>query len=154
MKIPRNRIDIAIEVLCLVILAGVTIYVLAGWSFFPDQIPMHYNAAGEIDRWGSKGEIFFPLAVTWILYLFITLLSRHPAMWNTGVSVTPENSARVYRILKYMIGTLKLAMVAVLSYLTVNTSTGGPLPGWFLPVTLILTLGNIAFWLICLIRNR
>ncbi len=44
-----------------------------GIQFLPDQIPMHYNAAGEIDRWGSKYEEFI-LAVAfslsgWILWL-------------------------------------------------------------------------------------
>ena len=42
-------------------------------QFLPDQIPAHYNALGEIDRWGSKYEEFV-LAVTfslsgWILWL-------------------------------------------------------------------------------------
>ena len=42
-------------------------------QFLPDQIPAHYNALGEIDRWGSKYEEFV-LAVAfslsgWILWL-------------------------------------------------------------------------------------
>lgn len=46
---------------------------LIGVQFLPDQIPVHYNAAGEIDRWGSKYEqlvigIAFS-ATGWILWL-------------------------------------------------------------------------------------
>lgn len=42
-------------------------------QFLPDRIPAHYNFAGEIDRWGSKYEMFilaagFSLA-GWILWL-------------------------------------------------------------------------------------
>lgn len=44
-----------------------------GIQFLPDQIPMHYNAAGEIDRWGSKYEEFILAAAFslsgWILWL-------------------------------------------------------------------------------------
>ena len=30
-------------------------------QFMPDTVPLHYNAAGEIDRWGSKYEsLLFP----------------------------------------------------------------------------------------------
>ncbi len=44
-------------------------------SFMPDRVPMHYDAAGNIDRWGSKYEnLIFPvlilcMAVFWTLFL-------------------------------------------------------------------------------------
>ena len=46
---------------------------VVGIQFLPDQIPVHYNAAGEIDRWGSKYEeliigVVFSLG-GWILWL-------------------------------------------------------------------------------------
>ena len=40
-------------------------------QFMPDTVPLHYNAAGEIDRWGSKYEsLLFPaialaMALVW-----------------------------------------------------------------------------------------
>ncbi|MGN0246442.1 MAG: SdpI family protein [Lachnospiraceae bacterium] len=38
-------------------------------QFMPDRIPMHYDLAGNIDRWGSKAEEFvFPVVI-----LFVTL---------------------------------------------------------------------------------
>lgn len=41
-----------------IILTAVTL------QFMPDLVPMHYNAAGEIDRWGSKYENFiFPILI-------------------------------------------------------------------------------------------
>ena len=44
--------------------------------FMPDVVPMHYNAAGEIDRWGSKYEnLLLPLIVL-LLELLVTLLIR------------------------------------------------------------------------------
>lgn len=34
------------------------------FQFLPDQIPAHYNFAGEIDRWGSKYESFlYPICI-------------------------------------------------------------------------------------------
>jgi len=47
--------------------------------FLPDIIPAHYNAAGEIDRLGSKYEqLIFP-AVTLGMYAFFILLARREA---------------------------------------------------------------------------
>ena len=57
MKIKNNKIDILMEVLCLVMLVGLTIYLGISWSSLPDKIPAHYDFAGNIDRWGKKGEL-------------------------------------------------------------------------------------------------
>lgn len=37
------------------------IYLAFIWNNLPDKIPMHWNGAGEIDDWGKKIEIIFPL---------------------------------------------------------------------------------------------
>ena len=41
------------------------------WNRLPDQLPMHWNAAGEVDGWGSKllcvvGMPLFLLAIQWL----------------------------------------------------------------------------------------
>ena len=41
------------SILALMVSWGATLYALA---LFPDRIPLHWNFAGEVDRWGSKLE--------------------------------------------------------------------------------------------------
>lgn len=44
-------------------------------QYLPDQIPLHYNSAGEIDRWGSKYECFvFP-----IIIIIVSLIANYIA---------------------------------------------------------------------------
>lgn len=47
---------------------------------FPDEVPMHYDFSGNIDRWGSKNEQFiFPviiLCMTLFWQIFITFYSK------------------------------------------------------------------------------
>ena len=39
-------------------------------QFIPERVPMHYDAAGNVTRWGSKNENFiFP-----IMILFMSLI--------------------------------------------------------------------------------
>lgn len=154
MKIKNSAADIIMEVLGLIMLIGTPLYLFISWPSIPDKLPMHYNFAGEIDRWGGKGEILFIVVMSWILYLMISLVECFPSVWNTGVQVTPENRVRVYRILKYMVKTLKFAMTLVFTFLIFNTVAGTPLPGWFTLVYLILIIGDLAFWLIRLYRGR
>ena len=154
MKIKNSLADIIMEVLGLVMLIGTSLYLVIRWPSIPDKLPMHYNFAGEIDRWGGKGEILFLVVMVWILYLMISLVEHFPSVWNTGVQVTLENRMRVYRTLKYMVKTLKLAMTLVFTFLIFTTVAATPLPAWFSAVYVILITGDLAFWLIRLYRVR
>ena len=59
--------------------------------FMPDVVPMHYNAAGEIDRWGSKYEnLLLPLIVL-LLALLVTLLIR---VFEKKAAATEEDQMR------------------------------------------------------------
>ena len=146
--------DRILEAGSLLLTAGTTLYLLFGWDSFPERIPAHYNAAGEIDRWGSKGELIFLPVLMWVFYIELSLLQRFPQIWNTGVEVTEENRERVYRILLYMIETLKLLIKAVFSFLTVYSMTGKDLPGWFYPVFIGGIFADMIFWLVSLSRGR
>lgn len=154
MKIENTKADRILDLIGWIMLIGTLAYLILGWSSFPDQIPMHYNGAGEIDRWGGKGEIIIIEVVMWILYLGIGLVEKYPQIWNTGVEVTPQNKEKVYRILKHMLKTLKTLTALIFAYLIVNSLQGTPLPGWFTPVTLILVFGDMAFWMVLLYRIR
>lgn len=154
MKIRLTIVDIIMEVLSFITVVGTTLYLIISWGSLPDTIPMHYNLSGEIDRWGSKGELIFLPVMMWIIYLGITLMQRFPQIWNTGVTVTPENRERVYRTLKYMVESLKLIVVVDFSLLTIFSATGRNLPVWFTFVFLGVLAGDLVFWLVRLVRRR
>lgn len=154
MKPENTRADRILDLLGWILLIGTLAYLILGWSSFPDQIPMHYNGAGEIDRWGGKGEIIFIEVMMWILYLGIGVVEKYPQIWNTGVEVTVKNKEKVYRTLKYMLKTLKFLTALIFAYLIVNSLQSAPLPGWFTPAVMILIFGDMAFWLIRLFRIK
>ena len=152
MKIKRSKFDIIVNLLCVVLLLGCAIYIAVNWSAMPDKIPGHYNFRGEVDRWGSKGELLFLPIVSWILYLGVTALEQFPAIWNTGVAVTEENKEQVYRILKSMIGTVKLTVVSFFAFLSMNSMLAQKLSLWFLPIFMIVIFGTIGFFIAKLLR--
>ena len=154
MKTENTRADRILDLLGWILLIGTLVYLILGWPSFPDQIPMHYNGAGGIDRWGGKGEIIFIEVMMWILYLGIGVVEKYPQIWNTGVEVTAKNKEKVYRTLKYMLKTLKFLTALIFAYLIVNSLQSAPLPGWFTPAVMILIFGDMAFWLIRLFRIK
>lgn len=154
MRIRKNKIDIFIEILCLAMLVGTVLYLIITWGSVPQEVPMHHNFAGEVDRWGSKGELLLLPILSWLLYIIITVVEQIPGVWNTGVKVTPENTWRVYRCVKYMLSTMKLIMVGLFTYLTVTTTFCLELPPWFTVLVLVLVFGDIAFWTVYMYRRR
>ena len=150
----KTSLDRWMNRLSLLVLAGTAGFLLLFWRRIPGRIPMHYNFAGEIDRWGDKSELLFLVVVAWVLYVLLVAVERFPQIWNTGVQVTPENRERVYRTLKYMLGTMKVLMNGVFAFLIVQTTFGQALSGWFLPVFLVVFLGDLVFWLVRLYRIR
>ena len=148
MEIKKTKADKVLESICILCLAGVLIYLIVNWSNIPEKVPMHYDALGNIDRWGSRGELLVLPIVSWLMYGFLSVVEKFPVMWNTGVTVTEENKGRVYRTIKYMIKTLKLILVLDFTYLSMNSILGKTLSVWFLPVFLFLVFGDLVFWII------
>ena len=153
MEIKHNKLDTIAEVFCMILLIVTTLYTIYMYIQLPEKIPIHYNAAGVIDRYGNKLEIFILLIVTWVMYIGLSLVTRVPQFWNTGVSVTAENKDRVYRILKNMLKIIKMEIIVIFCYLIYNTTTLYNLPKWFVPVFLVLLFSTMLISIIVLIKK-
>ena len=151
-EIPTTWYHRAVNLLCLILLVGIFAVLFIFWRDLPEQIPAHYDAFGRVDRWGGRGELLLcPIAAA-VLYAGITLLERFPQIWNTGVAVTDANRAAVYRALKNLIVTLKLAMVFAFVFIAACAALARPLPGWFLPADLILIFAPLVLFLVRIVR--
>lgn len=153
MEIKHNKLDTIAEVFCMILLIVTTLYTIYMYIQLPEKIPIHYNAAGVIDRYGNKLEIFILLIVTWVMYIGLSLVTRVPQFWNTGVSVTAENKDRVYRILKNMLKIIKMEIIVIFCYLIYNTTTLYNLPKWFVPIFLVLLFSTMLISFIVLIKK-
>lgn len=154
MKIKASAADWILEILTWAILAGSSLRLGFLWPSIPDKIPMHYNFAGEIDRWGAKGELLIIAVMPWFICILITVIEQFPQVWNTGITVTEENRFRVYRILKYMLKTMKFLISLVFVYLIYHSVVQVALPEWFTIGYVALIFGDMAFWLVRLFRSR
>ena len=153
-KIERNALDILETIVSLLSLVGVVVYLILAWKTIPDQIPGHYNAAGEIDRWGSKSELIVLPIISWLMFGLITLIECFPQAWNTGVRITAVNRSAVYRLLKNLIAVVKMFMLAMFGSLTVISSLRLNLPVWYILAFLVILFGTMAYFIVRLSRLR
>lgn len=53
------------------------IYLAYIWNDLPDKVPMHWNLVGEIDRYGSKGELLIiPILLPLLAYIMMILIPK------------------------------------------------------------------------------
>ncbi len=92
------------------------IYLGIIWGSLPNQVPIHWNALGEIDRYGSKFTLFLlPIFMPGSIYLTFTLIQRFTAI---------EKIAKMGKKLN----TLKFLMIlfmSVLCMLIIHSSKEG-----------------------------
>jgi len=61
------------ELLILLIVALPVIYLGYVWNTLPEQVPLHWNLNGEIDRFGSKNELLI-ISILLPLFIYLTFL--------------------------------------------------------------------------------
>ncbi len=150
----KHPLDKLMNRLSLLVLLGTALFLALYWRHIPQEVPMHFNAAGEIDRWGSKAELLILPVIAWLLYLLMTVVEQFPGAWNTGVKVTEENRERVYALLGHMLSTLKFLIMVMFAWITLWCALAKPLPVWFLPVVLGAVFGDMIYWLVRVFRAR
>lgn len=154
MDLPVSKFAIIVNIICILLCAGVAIFLGVTWQDIPAEIPGHYNVRGEIDRWTGKNELLIIPSVSLILFIAITVIERFPQIWNTGVTVTQENWPQVYLVIRNMLAAMKLEMVAIFAFLTINTALQRALPLWFLPAMLIAVFGSLIYFIARIILAR
>lgn len=82
---------------------ALTLFSLWGWGQLPEgaPIPVHWNAAGEVDRYGSVFEGFFlmPLMILFVSGLFYVIPRIDPRGQNIAQSATAFKAAWVGMLL-------------------------------------------------------
>ena len=92
------------------LLLGTVVYILIRWPHLPEQIPLHYNIAGEIDGYGGRGMLLLMPVIGLVSDAVVALAGRFPKSWNTGTKITLFNRVRVYRLVRDLMAELRIAM--------------------------------------------
>lgn len=150
----HSIMDKIMTVVGFIALTAVTAYIIIEWSAIPDEIPSHYNLAGEVDNTGGKGLLIFLLCLAWGIWLPLQIISMVPQIWSTGVEVNRRNQEKIYRILQTMLEALKLEISLSFSYMIFCTAAGRPFGAAFMPIYLGCIFGTIIVGIVRLLRNR
>lgn len=150
-KLDLSATDKVFEILGFVLLLLLWVLPGAYYSCLPEIIPIHFNAAGKVDGYGSKATIFLLPAIGSALFAGLKILNRYPHIHNYAVNITPENALKQYtnstRLVR-VINTVVLLIFAIIVFEIIQTASGKSfsLGIWFLPFTLLLILAPVTFF--------
>lgn len=137
-------------------LSAVTAYIAIQWASIPEEIPSHYNIAGEVDAMGGKGLLIFLLITAWGLWAMlgsVTLILKICDA-DADVSVDQRRQEKNNRRLKTMAELLQLFLALAFIYLIVCTITMRSLGWYFIPLFLISIFGTIIVSVTRILRNQ
>lgn len=120
------------------------IYIIFAWFELPNEIPAHFNGVGEVDRWGSKVELFILPFIGLFLWIVMGLLERAPHMHNYPARLNENNVEAFYLNSRKILNEVKnlcLIFFAFISFQMVRIGLGetNSLGWWVLPVILLGT---------------
>jgi uncharacterized membrane protein len=159
-KIELNKKDKIVEITCLMILLIFWIGTFAIYPQLPDKIPSHFNAEGQADDFSNRIHIFQLPIIATVIYIGMTLLNKHPHLYNYPAVVTADNARQLYTSATRLIRVLKLLVVVIfcgIALMSVKASLkgGNGLGGWFLPLAIaMMIIPNIFYLLKTPVSNK
>lgn len=150
----KEIIYLIMNIIGVLALLGSTLFVIIMWSQIPDQIPTHYNFAGEADGYGGKGSLIFMMVLAWFMFILITILMRFPNTWNMPVKVTAENKARLYSITRAMLEVIKMLVSLLFAVMLINAAIATPMPRFILIALIAAMLLSIIMGIFMMYKNR
>ena len=133
-----------------------TIVTAVALKFMPDTVPLHYNFAGEIDRWGSKNEHFL---MPVFLIVFVILMQGITYFQEKKIEDEPtpreqasrRNNIKVVRIVTIVFEIFWLILICWILWTSkenanIDTAQASTSIGQFIWIAmgiLLVVIGNI-----------
>lgn len=87
------------------------------FSILPDTIPIHFNARGEADRFGSKFIIWLLPMFSIALHFLFKWLFKRPHQFNYMVEITEDNAEKQYTLAIKAMRIIHLAIQCLFLYI-------------------------------------
>ena len=152
LKLPKTRIEKTFDGIGILLFVGAILYVVMNWGNIPDDVPAHFNEAGEVDRWGSKFEFIILPIIGLFLFVLMSLLEKAPHMHNYPSRINESNVEQFYLHSRKLLNVIKNICLMMFAYLIVQIGRVAlgkieTLGIGFVPVILIILFGAIGIGL-------
>jgi uncharacterized membrane protein len=136
---------------------SITILALFGSERLPERIPIHFDAAGHPNGWGSPTMLLVLPAAAITIYLLFTVVTSFPSAFNYPVRVTAQNRLRLQALALDMIAWLKMEVVTLLGgmqWITIHVARHPQegAPASLMPAALVAVFATIAWYIVAMFK--
>lgn len=108
------------------------------WNKIPDEIPMHYNAAGVVDNWSDKSSLIL-LFFAVLMLMGVMSIAVYAVKVNMESKHSKEAEKSTMRIAYPIVVIMNLVVQIMFAYITFCSVTCRALGSMFLPIFLTAT---------------
>lgn len=143
-NIPKTKSEWVWDIIGFLSYFGSIIFLVVLWSDLPEEVPGHFNAVGEVDRWGAKGELLILPVVGAFLTLLMQVLEKSPEVHNYPKRLNESNAEQFYLCSRKLVNQLKNICLLLFSFIlfeSISIALGweSGFGKWFLPIMMIGT---------------
>ena len=123
-NVEKNFVDVCLEFMGLSVIALLWIIVFIKYDSMPQEIPMHYDIVGNVDRYGSRLDLFWIAGWATFMYVVIWFLAKFPHIFNYPIKITENNAESQYRLSLRLVRFLNLWVALIMFSITLLIVTG------------------------------
>lgn len=118
LDLPKSSVETWLDAASLLFITLGFAFAIGYYTDLPDQIPTHYNASGDPDRFGAKISIFFLPVLSLLLIGGLVFLAKYPHQFNYLTTITPQNAAFEYRKARTLIRMMNVLVSLLFTSIT------------------------------------
>lgn len=141
LKIPKTTSEWVWDIIGYTFYIGSIVLLIIVWSKLPEKVPAHYNAAGEVDRWGSKWELVILPVVGAFNILLMQTFELFPELHNYPRRFNESNAEQFYLNSRRMLNQMKNACFIIFALIlfesiSISLTWHSGFGKWFLPIVI------------------
>lgn len=140
MKISFTQKQRMIEGLTIFTLIAISIYVMIVWGNLPQEVATSFSISGKIQSVGPKSSVLWKLALSYIIYISLTIIFVNPHLWGIGNIKNKKKKQEAFLLTSNLISFLKLILVSIVCYIIFCIVNNVDLGVVFIPLSVFLPL--------------
>lgn len=129
------------------------LWALSIWFYtqLPEIIPVHFNGAGVVDKYGNKVTLFVLPFVGTFVFALLSIINNFPEIFNYPVTITEENAEEQYRMATGLIRTMNLGIAILFIIISCSfyfAALGSKISMWVVLTPIVLFILPVVVYII------
>ncbi|MER2029901.1 MAG: DUF1648 domain-containing protein [Solibacillus sp.] len=121
MEIPKTKSEWLMDIIGYIVLAFMVIVLFMNWRELPNEVPVHFDGSGNVDRWGSKWELLILPGIGIAMHFFLKIFEKFPETHNYPARINESNAEVFYRNSRQTLNYMRNILNILFAYIVYRT---------------------------------